>query len=200
MPGQNDFKAFAAGAGANAMAPAAWGALTALLAGGFQAGTASSAQINTVLRQVSTVAAAIGKVIADANINAVDNGDVAALAASLITALRSSFDPVESVVHGTVGPLPSEPSTTGYIQLSSGHLIQFGSGFVPASAGTSGVLLSFPVTFPSRCYQIVATDYGSGVPAIGVSQQSAAQFRAWARDGTSGTYQDAYFRYIAIGR
>ena len=59
----NDFKAFASGGGANTVSAAAWAALTALLANGFQAGVARSEQVNTVLRQATTMSAAIGEFI-----------------------------------------------------------------------------------------------------------------------------------------
>lgn len=89
MPGQNDFKAFAAGGGANALTPSAWATLTALIANGFQAGTASSAQVNTVLRQVSTMAAALGSIISAAEMNAVDDGNVTVLSQRLLQALAT---------------------------------------------------------------------------------------------------------------
>ena len=87
MPGTNDFKAFASGGGANALTPAAYATLTSLLANGFQAGTASSAQINTVLRQVTSMAAALGKIVSDAELNAIDDGNVAVLASRILQAI-----------------------------------------------------------------------------------------------------------------
>jgi hypothetical protein len=123
----------------------------------------------------------------------------------LLTALLANFasaavNPVESVTTGVIGGSPTEVSSSGYIQFNTGHLIQFGAGYVPAANGTSGVTLSFPTAFSERCYQIVATDYQYGIPVIGVSQFSATQFRAWAKDGSTGAYQNSWFRWIAIGK
>lgn len=206
MPGQNDFKAFAAGGGANALTPAAYSALTSLLANGFQAGTASSAQINTVLRQVTSMAAALGKIISDADLDAVDDGNVSALAAALLSSFADTFDPVERIkVVGTLGDgsgSPFRPNINACIEFSSGHMLQVGGGFAPAAAGVTGTLISFPVAFEEACYQVIATDYGAGIPVLGVStvDGNLAQFRAWAKDGTVGSYQNAYFRYLAFGK
>lgn len=57
----NNFKPFATGAGANVTSQADYEALSALLAG-FQAGRASSAQINKALRQSSSMSAMLGAV------------------------------------------------------------------------------------------------------------------------------------------
>lgn len=76
MPGTNDYKAFANGVGANALTPSAWAALTTLLNNGFQTGNANSSQFNTLLRQVSVIAAAVAQLVANAGINAVDDGSI----------------------------------------------------------------------------------------------------------------------------
>ncbi len=96
----NDFKAFAAGGGANALSPVAWAALTALLANGFTAGVARSEQVNTVLRQSTTVAAAVGEFISGRGFNAIDDGNVA----NLVTAFQSA---VMNLVNANVVAIPS---------------------------------------------------------------------------------------------
>ncbi len=122
MPGQNDFRAFAAGGGANALTPAAYAALTALLANGFQAGTASSAQINTVLRQSSSMAAALGKIISDAELNAVDDGNVTTLAARIVGALQTMFSPASGVIRAWQNLSASRAANTVY-QNTTGYEI-----------------------------------------------------------------------------
>ncbi len=74
MSGTNQFQPFAIGSGANALTPAAYAALSTLISQGFQSGIANSAQVNTVLRQASFMAAALGQVIANAGLNANDDG------------------------------------------------------------------------------------------------------------------------------
>jgi len=86
----NDFKVFAGGVGANALTPAAYAALTTLLSQGFQTGTASSQQVNTVWRQATSVAAAIGQFISNNGGNAVDDGNVTNLTAAFTAALAAA--------------------------------------------------------------------------------------------------------------
>jgi len=80
----NDFLPFAGGATANVLSQADYAALTALLANGFQSGTAQSNQVNKVLRQASLMSAALGKLIVDlSGSNATDDGTINALVANL---------------------------------------------------------------------------------------------------------------------
>jgi len=124
----------------------------------------------------------------------------------VLTALRNLFNPVERVkVVGTLGDdsgSPFRPNINACIEFSSGHMLQVGGGLALAAAGATGTLISFPVAFEEACYQVIATDYGAGIPVLGVSpvDGNLAQFRAWAKDGTVGSYQNAYFRYLAFGK
>lgn len=92
----NDFKVFAAGAGANALTPAAWAALTTLLSQGFQTGTANSQQANTAWRQATSVAAAIGQFISNNGGNAVDDGNITNLTAAFQAAITALSLPAAS--------------------------------------------------------------------------------------------------------
>ena len=88
MPGSNQFKAIATGGGANALTPTAYAALATLLANGYQSGTASSAQINTTLRQATFVAAAVAQLMADVTGLAInDDGVIANFESQLATAM-----------------------------------------------------------------------------------------------------------------
>ncbi|WP_256121601.1 glycine-rich domain-containing protein [Escherichia coli] len=74
---QNDFKPFAIGSGANVTSQADWEALPALISG-FQAGKASSAQVNKAIRQASFIAAALAQFVSDKNgADVLDDGDLA---------------------------------------------------------------------------------------------------------------------------
>ncbi|MDR8787703.1 hypothetical protein FEP82_05695 [Burkholderia multivorans] len=85
----NNFKPFAAAAGANVMAQADYEALAALLTG-FQSGTAQSAQLNKVWRQSSIMAAVLGQFIVDlTGQDAVDDGTTATLLANLKMAVQA---------------------------------------------------------------------------------------------------------------
>lgn len=90
MAGTNDFKSLATGVGANVLTQAEYEALASLLANGFTSGVADSKTINKALRQSSFVAEAIAKIIADNNVNALDDGDVATFKANLLAAIWGS--------------------------------------------------------------------------------------------------------------
>ena len=72
----NQYLPFGTAGGANVLAPAAYSGLAARLSG-FTAGTAVSAQLNTVWRQSSVVSAMIGEFILDyGGFDALDDGSV----------------------------------------------------------------------------------------------------------------------------
>nr|WP_240155281.1 hypothetical protein [Pantoea multigeneris] len=72
----NNFKPFSTGINANVIAQADYEALDALI-NGFQAGKASSAQINKALRQSTFVAAALAQFLVNKNgTDVLDNGDL----------------------------------------------------------------------------------------------------------------------------
>ena len=99
MSGSNQFRAIATGVGANALTPAAYAALTTLLSSGYQSGTASSAQINTTLRQSSFVSTAIAQAIADMTGAAVnDDGVIANFENQFISMLQQ-----QSYLSGVAG-------------------------------------------------------------------------------------------------
>lgn len=90
MANTSDFLPFAVGSGANVLSQGDYAALTAVLANGFQAGTAISAQLNKVWRQSSIMSAVIGQFIANnSGQNAVDDGTIATLLANFGKALSS---------------------------------------------------------------------------------------------------------------
>lgn len=91
MAGTNQFKAFATGGSAYTLTAADYAALTDFLANGFPSGIVDGAKFNTVLRQACMVAASLGKIVSDANLNALDDGNVSTLAANIYAALRASL-------------------------------------------------------------------------------------------------------------
>lgn len=90
MPVTNDFQSFGIGAGSNVVTPATWATTTARFTG-FQSGVASSALVNTALRQTSSVTTMIAQFIADTLAQSVaDNGNLATLEAQFIAAIQLS--------------------------------------------------------------------------------------------------------------
>ena len=105
MPGSNQFKAFATGGGANALTPSAYAALATLIANGFQSGTASSQQINTVFRQASFVVSAIAQAIADTTGAAVNDDGVIANFENQFLAMLQGASYTIPTVGGTVNAI-----------------------------------------------------------------------------------------------
>jgi hypothetical protein len=83
------FCTVASGSGGNRLTPAAYAALTTILADGFQSGLASSAQINTALAQATLAAAGIANFMVNQNVSQNDDGNAAAFATNFQTALAA---------------------------------------------------------------------------------------------------------------
>ena len=112
----NDFKPFATGPGANVTPQDEYAGLPAL-ASGFQAGKASSAQINKALRQASFIAAALAQYTADkSGEDVLDDGDVSGFIAKMADAFGEDFQPKNdklTAFSGLVGAANRLPYFTG---------------------------------------------------------------------------------------
>jgi len=119
MPGTNDFKGFALTA-TDTYTPAEWAALTTLLANGFSTGVASTKQVNTALRQVSSMTAGVAQFIANQNLDALDNGDPNDFATKLLNAISGvSIPPGALVDFGFSGAVPGFIDADGSVPLIS---------------------------------------------------------------------------------
>lgn len=115
----NEIKLFA-GPSTNTLTPAAWAALTSLLANGFGSGLASSQQANTLFRQLSTVAAGVGQFISDQGFNALDNGNITDFATALANAIAKISAPAGMLVDfGFSGSIPGFIAADGSVPLIS---------------------------------------------------------------------------------
>lgn len=103
----NEFKPFATGSGANVTPQNEWETLPALLTG-FSSGKASSAQVNKAIRQASFIASALAQFVSDnANLNVLDDGDIAGFTSKLKSAFAKQYlsrtDPFSDIkADGTV--------------------------------------------------------------------------------------------------
>ncbi|MEH4321416.1 hypothetical protein POX55_14010 [Escherichia coli] len=214
MAGTNDFKAFATDANANVTSQEEWETLTALKKG-FSSGKASSAQVSKALRQPSTMAAVLGQFIANAELDALDDGDVDGLVAKLATAITTNLQLKEAaklgvakadqMAEGTatdllpsvaaVMSLFSKRAFTGnnYIRIpdvAGGLLIQWGRTIFTSPDGNVGTLVTFPIAFPSACLSAVGSDWGetgngSSCLSFALGNFTTTNMRCWARNPTA---------------
>lgn len=99
MAATTDIQTFALGVGANVLSPAAYKALTSLIAGGYITGTALSVQVNTTLRQSAFMAAGLANFCVAQGISVPDDGNLTNLVAEIEAALQA-------FVSSTFGSLP----------------------------------------------------------------------------------------------
>ena len=141
----NDFLPLATGGGANVVDQATFAALSSLLANGFQSGVANSAQINKVLRQSSFVASAVAKIIADNNVNALDDGDVAGFKTKLIAAIQAQLTIQPSQIQSVSASVASNALTLGY----AGGSLQFRSATLTAGTPNTRTAGALSLVVPS---------------------------------------------------
>ncbi|HGU7798317.1 TPA: hypothetical protein ACNBG0_000576 [Escherichia coli] len=178
MAGTNDFKAFATDANANVTSQEEWETLTALKKG-FSSGKASSAQVSKALRQPSTMAAVLGQFIANAELDALDDGDVDGLVAKLATAITTNLGLGEAAKRNVgngqnqipdMAAFASSLSSTGFQKLPSGLIIQWS-----IVSGASNYTVTYPVTFPNRSLALLAVPHTTsvaGISAMGIANCS----------------------------
>ncbi|HFN7633936.1 TPA: hypothetical protein ACHGZC_003629 [Escherichia coli] len=220
MAGTNDFKAFATDTDANVTSQEEWEALTALKKG-FSSGKASSAQVSKALRQPSTMAAVLGQFIANAELDALDDGDVDGLVAKLATAITTNLGlgtAAKKNIGTRSGQVPDMSSfassfaQNGYQKLPSGLIIQWGySNVASTAAGASAnntVTVTYPVAFPNTTAQVLAAydNTSTLVKAIFSTDtftKTTFQASSFALTYTAATptygQRETSFRWIAIG-
>lgn len=210
MAGTNDFKAFATDANANVTSQEEWETLTALKKG-FSSGKASSAQVSKALRQPSTMAAVLGQFIANAELDALDDGDVDGLVAKLATAITTNLglgDAAKKNVGTGSGQIPdmssfgNQRADSGYQYLPGGLILQWAIAITRTSPET----VSFPIAFPTRALCVVATDQSVGGTDQGfaLTAQDFTRTNFQLRAYQTGTNAESSigaggFNYFAVG-
>ncbi len=158
MAGTNDFKAFATDANANVTSQEEWETLTALKKG-FSSGKASSAQVSKALRQPSTMAAVLGQFIANAELDALDDGDVDGLVAKLATAITTNLDLGDISAAGVATGSMGETGYAIFPMMIGGTrktlIMQWGVMTSLRSGDT--VVINLPIAFPTMVMQAYAT-------------------------------------------
>lgn len=193
MAGTNDFKAFATDANANVTSQEEWETLTALKKG-FSSGKASSAQVSKALRQPSTMAAVLGQFIANAELDALDDGDVDGLVAKLATAITTNLGLGEAAKRdvGTgenqIPDMASFASGDGWMKLPNGKILQYGRGAVTPTLSTQTMRITFSIPFPKKADCAMLTHSGDGGAPLGAGRG----FVMTAEDPTLTGFNSAY--------
>ena len=192
MAGTNDFKAFATDANANVTSQEEWETLTALKTG-FSSGKASSAQVSKALRQPSTMAAVLGQFIANAELDALDDGDVDGLVAKLATAITTNLDLGEAAKRnvGTgenqIPDMSSYASGSGWRKMPDGSIEQWGRISFPGEHGPVSANVSFPIPFTQTPGIVIVCDGGFGGGNMwGATNWSTTGFIAHCNYGLEG--------------
>ncbi|HBN4777342.1 TPA: hypothetical protein L2X34_001944 [Escherichia coli] len=204
MAGTNDFKAFATDANANVTSQEEWETLTALKKG-FSSGKASSAQVSKALRQPSTMAAVLGQFIANAELDALDDGDVDGLVAKLATAITTNLGLGEGA---KLGAAVCVTGSTGYMTIpamvAGKERVIILQWFGAATTDyVTPVTANFPIAFPNECMIPLFSDVSNG--AVDLSSTAAYSLAAGRSYYTTVTRTQITcagyggFRVFAIG-
>lgn len=204
MAGTNDFKAFATDTDANVTSQEEWEALTALKKG-FSSGKASSAQVSKALRQPSTMAAVLGQFIANAELDALDDGDVDGLVTKLATAITTNLDLGEGA---KLGAAVCVTGSTGYMTIpamvAGKERVIILQWFGAATTDyVTPVTANFPIAFPNECMIPLFSDVSTG--AVDLSSTAAYSLAAGRSYYTTVTRTQITcagyggFRVFAIG-
>lgn len=191
----NQIKQFANGGSANTLTPAAYAALTALLSNGFASGVANSAQLNTVWRQSSFIAAMLAQFIADQSGQDVnDDGNVAGLEAKLVSAINA--------VTTTLFSANQSLGVNGHVMLPGGFILQYGLSPAISSGGSGAV--TFPITFPSSAYSVFTTyvnlGTGGALPAGGNPNMITVLSTSGFTIANGGSTSSAQFFWFSLGK
>ena len=141
MSGTNDYQQFAAGSGANVETQTNYLADSTLV-NGMASGIVPSNRLNKILRQATMGSAALGQIIANAGVNASDNGNVSTFVSNLISALNSEL------AFGNLDNMVTISGSTTITSAQCGNLFEFGgtgsyTTYVPLASGAGGSTLYF---------------------------------------------------------
>lgn len=128
----NDFIGFAAAGSANVMSQADYAA-AAEQTDGVRPGPASSALANKIWRQGANMAAALGEIIKAQGLDALDNGDIAALTSNLVAAYEAFLLPLSGgtmsgTIVATTHPALSRQNDNSYLTLCGGTAANVSNG------------------------------------------------------------------------
>ena len=76
------------------------------------------------------------------------------------------------------------PSSTKYIKFPNGLIVQFGQG----TASSAGTVVTFPTTFPTQCFAVLATQVGSTHVTISANNLTTTNVTLYAASTEPASY------------
>lgn len=173
MAGINQYRAFGIGPGANTLSYSAYDAVPDLIAKGFQPGIAKSEEVNTVLRQVSVMSAALAALalVGTPTADMLDNGNVVDVRTKLQSGLNALYlQDLSPFTRNDDFSTGSKQSLTanGWQELPGGLLLQWGAASIPSGSNSGSVVVTFPRTFIHDCFHVSASASDSANSSWGV--------------------------------
>lgn len=162
MAGINQYRAFGIGSGANTLTYSAYDAVPDLIDKGFQPGVAKSEEMNTVLRQVSVMSAALASlaIAGTPDVDMLDNGNVLDVRTKLQNAFNALYlQDLSPYTRNSDFSTGAKQSLTvpGWQELPGGLLLQWGAAAIPSGTNGSSVGVTFPRTFLHECLHVSAS-------------------------------------------
>ena len=190
MATENDFLYFA-GSATNIDSHATYAGLGAI-ANGFPSGILASVDLNKVLRQGTSFPAALGLMMSNFGVAAVDSGN----AATLLTTLLQAFASAGFLAN--LGFQYSFAAGSAYIRFPGGGIIQWTHG----STSTAGnVTVTLPMTFPtanSVAFALPNVSSTASIPIMGANPSNNSTTNVYSAN-TSGTGVSVGFFLLAAG-
>lgn len=199
MAGTNQFLPFGTAGGAAVLSQAAYNSDSQRL-NGWQPGILAKERLNKSLRQANAMAAALGGYIANANLNANDDGNITALTTAIDGALKV-FLLAKASFTGVGNQLLAVGS--GFQKLPGGVIVQWGQKHIgDFSSGVNDTgSVAFPIVYPSAVFQVIPGWFDpSGVAevAIIVRAKSTSAF-SYQLTESGGATENADLCWISIG-
>lgn len=144
-----DFQPFATGDGANVLSPAAYTALTSLIANGYQSGTALSVQINTTLRQAMFMSAVLANFMVAQGISQPDDGNLSAAVTNLESAITTIAGTPNVFTGGTTTGSANAQVLASLSPASGFSLSNNGQTIIATAGHTNTGAMTLAVTSPS---------------------------------------------------
>lgn len=188
----NNFLPFGTSGGAAVLNQTAYAAITP--ANGFGAGLLPKESLNKALRQANAMSSAMGTFLGAQGQDALDDGNIATLAANISLAIQS--------LSGQL-PFATTGAPTGFKVGSI--IVYFGTSAADITNQGNGPTITFPAAFPNACLWAGVTTLnpsgdGTADGWVEIRSWTASQLLTYNEAGGAAASEVAHgFTWIAIG-